>query len=163
MYKSHLTKIDSSLGGNGVITNVSIPADVPILEFRGDLFSRATLKHEMERVIQIGPDMFLGPSGDLDDYLNHSCNPNCSVKIVGRRAILFSLYVIPVNAELTWDYSTTSTDSLTQWSMDCKCGDFNCRKKISGFYSLDESTRENYIRRGMIPMFLTNPVFRTNT
>lgn len=160
MYKTCLVKAISKIGETGVFATVNIPAGVPIMEFRGDLFTRETLKHEPSRVVQIGPDMFLGPSGDLDDYINHSCNPNCALKIVGRRTILFSLCAIQAEAELTWDYSTTSTDTPQQWSMPCKCGDFHCRKTISGFHNLDETKKTDYIRRGMIPMFLTSTIFR---
>jgi len=160
MYKDHLYSGTSKIGEAGVFTKTVIPAGVPILEFRGDLFTRDTMKHDLNRVIQIGTDAFLGPSGDLDDYINHSCNPNCGVKIVGRRTILFSLYVIPADTELTFDYSTTSTDTPEQWSMDCKCSDFNCRKTITGFHHLDDKTKQDYIKKGMIPMFLTSTIFR---
>lgn len=160
MYEAHLFKAPSKIGETGVFTNTAIPAGVPIMEFRGDLFTRETLKHESSQIVQIGPDMFLGPSGTFDDYINHSCNPNCTLNVVGRRAILLSLYVIPADAELTWDYSTTSTDSVEQWSMSCKCGEFSCRQTISGFHNLSDKMKENYIKKGMVPMFITNPIFR---
>lgn len=161
MYKSNLVKKIGTAGEIGVFTTTSIPANVPILEFNGDLFTRETLQHEMGRVMQISHNSFLGPSGDFDDYINHSCNPNCAVKIVGRRTILFSLYLIPADTELTWDYSTTSTDTPEQWSMECKCGSHNCRKMISGFHSLDEKTKADLLKKNMIPMFITNPIFKS--
>lgn len=155
MYKQYLKTLTTEKG-LGVISSVEIPTNIPIFEFKGNLFTRQSLKHDMSQVLQIGPDTYLGPSGDIDDYVNHSCNPNCCVHTVGNRAILYSLYVIPIELELTFDYSTTSTDTLDFWKMNCLCGNFNCRKIISGFQLLDTNTQEDYIKKGLVPQYVIN-------
>lgn len=157
MYKEYL-KLRPCKTGNGVFTTVEIPTNIPILEVTGDLY----LEHELPdpnhpALLQVGPNTFIGPSGDLDDYINHSCNPNCAVRIAGNRAILYSLYVIPKNTELTFDYSTTSTDTPDKWQMNCLCGFHNCRRVISGHQTIDPKTAEIYKQKRMFPLYITNP------
>jgi uncharacterized protein len=158
MYKQYL-KIALSNTGQGVFTSVEIPANVPIMEFGGDVFTSQTAPNTPD-ILQIGNDMFLGASGAADDYLNHSCNPNCSVHVLGKRAILYSLYVIQDGSELTFDYSTTSTDTMATWQMDCNCGSINCRKVISGARYLSAQQTADYTSKGMLPPFMTNPIFK---
>lgn len=161
MYKQYLKVQPTKAGiGKGIFTTVEIPANVPILEITGNLYTEANTPDPSEpALLQVGPDLFIGPSGDVDDYVNHSCNPNCMMHIVGNRAILYSLYVIPAGAELTFDYSTSSTDSLEKWSMNCLCGSSNCRKVISGFHLLNESIQQDLKNKGMVPLFITHPIF----
>jgi hypothetical protein len=155
MYNDHLETKQ-----NGLFCNVDIPANVPILEITGTVYAEHNLPDPNHpAILQIGPNIFIGPSGGVDDYINHSCNPNCLVRATGQRALLFSMYTIKAGTELTFDYSTTSTDTLDKWKMDCSCNEFNCRKVISGYQYLDESLKEKYKKLGMVPLFLTNPIF----
>ena len=154
MYKDYL-KIQKSKTGLGVFTTTIIPSGVPILEFRGELFTTQNLKHPNSQTLQIGPDTHLGPSGDLDDYINHSCNPNCKLHIIGNRAILYSRFIIPINNEITFDYSTSSTCSPQEWSMECHCGAPYCRKIISGFDNLPENIKQEYMKQKMVPLYIS--------
>lgn len=159
MYNQYL-KVHNSKTGNGIFTTVDIPAGVPIIEMTGTVYKESELPDPNHpALLQVGLDAFIGPSGATDDYINHSCNPNCLMKIVGNRAIVYSLHLIKADSELTFDYSTTSTDSLEKWKMDCACGSFNCRKVISGYQYLDDKLKEEYLKKGMIPMFLTTSIF----
>lgn len=161
MYNQYLKVRDAGVKGIGVFTEVRIPADVPILEFKGDIFSNDELINlpHPENALQIGLDMYLGNSGDVPDFINHSCDPNCSLHIVGKRAVLYSLFVIPPDAELSFDYSTSSTDTLSMWKMNCNCGSHNCRGVISGFQYLDENLKKEYKKSGMLPLFMTHNIF----
>jgi len=158
MYSKYL-ETKQSKTGFGVFTKTQIPAKAPILEFTGDIIPKEKLSFNMSQVLQINSDKFLGPSGAVDDYVNHSCEPNCTVYIVGNRAFLYSLYVISAGTELSFDYSTSSTDKIEDWSMQCNCGSYKCRKIISGYQYLDEKLKQEYISKGMIPIFITNPNF----
>jgi hypothetical protein len=153
LYKQYL-KVGPSKTGKGVFTTVKIPKGVPVIEVTGDLFSNETADHNHPALLQVNSNTYIGPSGDVDDYINHSCNPNCLLHCVGNRAILFSLYDIPADSEITFDYSTSSTDTLDGWKMECQCGDVNCRKVISGFQYLSPEKMQEYKDKGMIPMFL---------
>ena len=162
MYDSHLKLAASKFaGGQGVFTDVDIPADIPICELTGNVLHENELVDKNHpAVLQIGHDLFLSPSGELDDHLNHSCNPNCRLYIVGNRAFLYSLYFIRAKSELTFDYSSSSTDTHDTWNMDCKCGAFTCRKIISGYDLLDDTLKEEFKKKAMIPLFMINKVFQ---
>jgi uncharacterized protein len=164
MYDQHIEIRDSNIG-KGMFTKVQIPANVPIKEFRGTIYTLDEIWKPTDPpdayspYLQIGPNTFLGPTGSVDgaDFINHSCNPNCFIHLIGSRAILYSLYVIPANAELTFDYSTTSTDTLDMWRMNCKCNHNRCRGVISGFQLLPKDIQDNYNQRGITPMFISRP------
>lgn len=143
--------------GQGVFAKVKIPARTPILEFTGSIVPKNKTELDPATYLQVGGNRVMGPSGSIDDYINHSCDPNCFVHIVGNRAILYSLYIITPNTELTFDYSTSSTDTHEEWKMDCMCGSYRCRKTISGYQYLPESIKTDYEAKGMIPIFIRLP------
>jgi len=158
MYNEHLVVKDSKIGSKGVFTTVRIPANIPIFEVTGTVYSENELPDPNHpALLQVGPNTFIGPSGDVDDYINHSCDPNCKMHVVGNRAIVYSLYVIPAGSELTFDYSTTSTDEQDKWSMECKCNSNKCRKLISGFQYIDPATQREYIRKNLVPLYIAQP------
>lgn len=150
-----LKKIQTKYKDNGVITESDLPANTPILEFKGRIY-RGTLPDNLNQdyILQIGKEIYIGRSGNLDDYINHSCNPNCYVYSIGTRAFLYTINAIPKNTEITYDYSVTSTNEENDWSMDCKCKSYNCRKKISGFKYLPDEVKLKYKTLGIIPKFL---------
>jgi SET domain-containing protein len=153
-FHENLKVVDIPRKGKGVIVLADIPANTVIFEFKGNKFTRESMIHDETYVLQVGSNKFLGPSGDLDDYINHSCNPNCGLNIMGDRAFLFSIHLIRYGSEITFDYSTSSNDTLDQWKMECKCGDFKCRKVISGYQYLDKELKERYEKMGIVPSYL---------
>jgi SET domain-containing protein len=161
MYKQYL-KVKPAINGLGVFTTIKIPAETPIIEATGQVNALSDIKDPNEpALLQVGPDTYMGPTGDIvPDYINHSCEPNCYFHIVGNRAILYSLYVIPAGAELTFDYSTTSTESKDTWVMECKCGSYKCRKIISGFQYLDPALQEHYKSKNILPLYITHNILQ---
>ena len=158
MYNQYLEVKDCKTG-KGVFATIQIPANVAIMEMAGPVLldREFPANADVDNYLQIGPNTFLGLSGGIDDYLNHSCDPNCYLNVVGNRAILHSLYVIPAGGQLTIDYATTSTDTLETWKMDCKCGSFKCRKVISGIDTKDAETRQKYESKNMLPLYIVMP------
>lgn len=68
-------------------------------------------------------------------FMNHSCNPNVIVKHETiARSVFIALKNIKKGEELTHDYGVGAMDQFgkTLWTMSCKCGSKNCRKKIPG-------------------------------
>jgi len=49
----------------------------------------------------------MGPSGGVDDFFNHSCDPNAGLQIDGQKVWLVAIKNITQGEEITWDYSTT--------------------------------------------------------
>lgn len=162
MYGPYLKIKKSKNGmGNGVFADIDIPAQQPIIEVTGDIHTKETMPDpDHPAWYQISNKLFIGPSGGKDDFVNHSCDPNCYLYIVGKRAILYSLYSIREGVELTFDYSTTSNESMDEWCMKCLCGSPKCRKVISGYQYLNPDLKAEYESKGMVPMYLTNPMFR---
>lgn len=153
-FHQNLKIIDIPNKGKGVIVLADIPANTVIFEFKGNKFVRENMTQNALSYLQVGKDRFLGPSGDLDDYINHSCNPNCGLNILGDRAFLVTLHLVKLRTEITFDFSTSSNDTLDQWQMDCKCGEFKCRKVISGYQYLDKEIKERYEKLGIVPSYL---------
>lgn len=80
MYNQHLEIKPCKTGtgtGTGVFTLIDIPANVPIIEFTGNLIPKDKLTDDQAYWgLQVGAERFIGPSGAIDDYVNHSCDPN---------------------------------------------------------------------------------------
>jgi SET domain-containing protein len=58
-------------------------------------------KPEDDRYVQVDKNKYLGPSGDFDDLVNHSCNPNSGLKIKNKKAILIAIKNIKKGEEIT--------------------------------------------------------------
>jgi hypothetical protein len=157
MYASYL-KTGPTKTGTGLFSTIDISAGVPIIEVRGPIYHVSELPEPNDpAVLQIGPDVFMGITGGPIDSIEHSCNPNCLMHVVGNRAILYSMYVIKAGTPLTYDYSTTSTDTHDTWKMICQCGSNNCRGVISGWQYLDEKTKQERLDKGATPLYISHP------
>jgi hypothetical protein len=157
MHKQHL-KVSEGKLGQGVYSTVQIPANHPIIEMSGPiLLDREITIEDYSDYWQIGPNTYLGLSGGIEDHINHSCDPDTYISIIGNRAILYSLYVIKPGMEITVDYSATSTDFRHDWEMACKCGSNKCRKIISGHHYLDYELKDKYEHLGMLPLYIVEP------
>lgn len=159
MYKDKLrSRLDFNSNELIIYTEIFIHAGDPVIEVTG----KVMVDHELPdpnhpALIQAGPNTFIGPSGNADDYIRHSCDPNCYLHVMGNRVVLFSLYDIQPGTEITFDYSTSSTDTLDTWQMQCHCKSYKCRKVISGIQYLPTTLIESYKAKGMIPAFITHP------
>ena len=143
--------------GTGVFSLEEIyPGDI-IFQFGGPIFSGAELPYLSEPMndyfLQIEDDLYLGPYGEIDDYVNHSCNPNAGLVFsdnsIGMKAITF----IPKGFEVTYDYSTTMNGFWGE--MHCNCHSVNCRGTIINFLDIPEAVQQRYIRLGIVPEYIT--------
>lgn len=64
---------------------------------------------------------------EADDFLNHSCNPNCGVK---GQVVVVAMRGIRKGEELTLDYAMIDSDP--EIAFDCACGAKECRRVITG-------------------------------
>lgn len=94
----------------------------------------------------------MGPSGDTDDFFNHSCAPNAGLKIDGK-VFLIAIQNIANGDEITWDYSTTM--DADDWEMDCNCGSKNCRGRIRDFKYIPQDTQKRYLDLGIVPEYIS--------
>ena len=154
MLNSHII-LQKSRHGKAVFANKDFNKGDSIIEFRGKIYRRKDrskgLHSKINHYLQIGKDLYLGPSKRIDDYINHSCNPNCGIKISDRIG-LFAIKQIRKGAEITFDYSTTMDEDY--WEMDCSCGSRNCRKRIRDFKYLPKKLQRKYIEMRIVPEYI---------
>jgi hypothetical protein len=151
---AYIKNVEKKKDKDGLFAKVDFAPGTIIYEFTGDFFSRANMYQDREEVIQIGKDLFMGPSGGLDDVVSHNCSPNGYLHTIGKRALLKSLNLIKAGMEITIDYSLTCTQTQEEWQMNCSCHQFRCRKIISGFQYLDEKLREQYEEMNIVPQYV---------
>lgn len=150
---------DSPNKGKGIFSLHNINANHIIFKFKGTPILKSDIKDFTGKIascyLQIGKELYLDVEGDASYFVNHSCNPNSVVKVQTNQAFLMSIRPIIAGEEITFDYSTTSTESPDTWSMNCNCSKFDCRKLITGFDSLTPERREYYIKNGMVPKYVS--------
>ena len=143
--------------GRGIFTDEFVAAGTVLEQFGGDLYTRAELPWDISICLQVDVDLFLGPkSTKFSDYTNHSCEPNCGVRLISPTEVyLIAIQDIPAGDELTIDYSTNMTEPLDQnrWTMECSCGTATCRGVVDQFCTLDPILQQHYIGLGVVPPF----------
>lgn len=148
--------LKNCIHGKGVFAVDNINSGELVLQFKGPVIHADNLPYpycaENDYYLQIGPETFLGPSDELDDFVNHSCDPNCGVIISSASASLVAITPISPGIEITFDYSTTMDNFW--WEMECGCGSKNCRQKIKNFVDLAAEIKERYIQLGIVPDYI---------
>lgn len=121
--------------------------------------SRATSRAHLTRlgfghadIFQVGHDLFLPPYGGLDDFTNHSCDPNCGLRVNQSGFDMLALRDIAAGEELTYDYSTHQQHPLED--MACQCGSPKCRGIVRSFSTLPEQLRQRYLDLGVVAGFI---------
>ncbi len=137
--------------GKGVFTRRHYDPGKTILCFKGNIV-RLDEVEDHGKYLQVERRLFLGSSGEMDDFVNHSCEPNCGVTMRQGKIVLISLREIQAREELTFDYSTWM--AYDYWEMDCVCGNNRCRKKIKDFKYLPRELRRKYIELDVVPNYV---------
>jgi SET domain-containing protein len=82
-------------------------------------------------------------------YMNHSCEPNCCVKMktIAVKDI-YAIREIRKGEELTHDYTATAVDQFAGkgfWQEECKCESKRCRKILYGdLFKLPKKLQRKY-------------------
>jgi SET domain-containing protein len=142
--------IRSSATGRGVFATEPIAAGALLMRFTGPLLRYAQTTPQT-LALQIGPDLYIGESGGLDDCVNHSCAPNAGLVIDGTDVRLIALRDIAAGEQVTFDYSTTMDED--DFEFDCLCGAADCRGRIRDFKHLDVSLKRRYAQLGIVPTY----------
>lgn len=98
--------------------------------------------------LQISPTTFLSPTGSYDDYVNHSCDPNCCLYFDGDQVVLRALRDIAVGEQLSFDYGTIMFSEPT--TFECGCGSVNCRQFIGNYFTMPVELQEKYKALGQV-------------
>jgi uncharacterized protein len=102
-------------------------------------------------LFQVGLDLFIPPYGALDDFTNHSCEPNCGLRVDTCGFTMIALKDIAAHQELTYDYSTHQEHP--QDHMLCSCGARLCRRIIGSFSTLSSELRRHYLQLDIVADF----------
>ena len=103
-------------------------------------------------VFQVGPDLFIPPHGGPDDFTNHSCEPNCGLRVSRSGFAMIALREIAAFEELTYDYSTHQEHPLED--MTCACGALTCRGVVRSFSTLPKPLRDRYVALDVVADFV---------
>jgi SET domain-containing protein len=126
----------SKIHGRGVKAGEDIPARQPVIEHTGLLMNRRqcrefvkddTRKHQYLWSIDPYWSMDGAVGGSGAQFVNHSCDPNLVVYIIGKRIYYYSRRAIRRGEELTIDYRFETSQS----PVPCRCGSGKCRGTIN--------------------------------
>ena len=121
-------------GGHGVFVLEPVVTGARILEFVGPrvgrrVVERAAAAGDGDGFLQIGEHEFYALSGGADDFVNHSCAPNCEVQVIRGHIWIVAFRDLAPGEELTYDYSF----DYTEWrDHPCRCGAKECAGYIVG-------------------------------
>ncbi|MBS0478991.1 MAG: SET domain-containing protein [Proteobacteria bacterium] len=153
---ANLFKVADTHLGKTVIAAQNFAEGDRLIEFTGRRFRADRLPSLMrgssDRFVQVTPDHFIGPSGRIDDLINHSCAPNAGLRFTDRGVFLIAIRDIAAGEEVTWDYSTTLAQS--NWHMICRCHAPDCRRVIGNFTTLSPERQEWFRGRNLVAPYL---------
>ena len=147
--------VKEAKGGRGVFAEEPVAAGALIIRFTGP-FLRYAETTPQTYALQVGPDLYIGASGGLDDYINHSCEANAGMKMIGEgREVVVNLHAVREIArgeEIYFDYSTVMAED--DFEFDCRCGSPICRGRIRDGKHLPPAIWERYLALGILPGYV---------
>ncbi len=143
------TIIDSLGHGRGVITNRHYTRGEFVMNFTGEKTHINDID-DFTHYLQITPELFISPSGNADDFVNHSCDPNCALYFENDGLVLRAIKDIAPGQELSFDYGTIMFSEPTEFK--CECGSSKCRDIIGNYYTLPEELQTQCQSANMIPL-----------
>jgi hypothetical protein len=92
---------------------------------------------------QVGPDRW-ARHGGLGPIVNHSCDPNCGVRLNEGQAFDFvARRPIAAGQELTFDYAMRNF-TIDHFPAVCLCGAAQCRGSVTGWKDLPAERKADY-------------------
>jgi SET domain-containing protein len=129
-----ITIKQSEIDGKGCFATARFPKGHKIAEYVGEKISRREIARRLKgkrRIHICGLDSYWAidgsKSGNGTQYINHSCEPNCYVKIVRGHILFFALRDIESGEEILLDYEESYHSNKKQ----CSCGAPSCRGRIN--------------------------------
>jgi SET domain-containing protein len=127
----------SPIDGTGAFARTFIPRGSYVTRCQGVLLHASEVTDDM-RAMQVGPATYLANTpgtSTIDDFLNHSCNPN--VGFQDGSLALYALRDIQAGDEVVFDYSTCMNER--GWWIRCRCRVARCRNRVTSFCDLPVS------------------------
>lgn len=104
---SRKLRVRRSAAGLGLFTEEPIGEDGFVVEYSGPILGASDILGMNNRYLfQTNPRRFVDgrPRWNVARYINHSCVPNCEVRILRGRIMIFALQAIEAGVELAYDY-----------------------------------------------------------
>ena len=157
MIPSALLEVRAAHGGRGVFALEKISRNKRIMPFIGPAYDRAAIMQlaangHHDLYLQIALNEFIGPSGFLDDLVNHACEPNCYIHLGPRGIWLKAIRAIRPGEELSFDYG--ATQQAFPFRFRCTCGADECRGEIGNFDEIPPARTARYLKRGIFPHYI---------
>lgn len=125
--------------GEGVFANRSFQAEETVMigvieQILNDNHSHASQIGESTHVFH----------GGLVPKVNHSCDPNCGIRVneTGAHDFVAMRRILP-SEEITFDYAMRNY-SIEHFDRLCQCGAESCRGHITGWKDLPEAVKKKY-------------------
>lgn len=137
--------------GRGLFATRPFAPDEHILDFHGPRLDADHPYNQSEQqgnLIQIGPAEYFLPDPP-GVFANHSCRPNAGLF---QDMTLIAIRAIAKDEEICFDYSTCMDED--SWTMDCACGEPDCRGLIEDFKHLPPARRAWFLERGLVQSFI---------
>jgi hypothetical protein len=142
--------------GQAVFAGQAFARGDAIVRFTGRRFRAdripSLMRGRSDRYVQVTPDHYMGPSGRIDDLINHSCAPNAGLRFASDGVLLVAIRDIAPGEEIAWDYSTTLKES--NWHMICQCRAPECRRVIGNFATLSAERQEWFRSHNLVAPYL---------
>lgn len=132
----------SSIHSWGLFASEPIIANEMIIEYVGERIRQqiADLRERIYLIKGIGSSYFFRIDehividatklGGIARFINHSCSPNCTAKIIKfdgkKRIVIYALRNIEPNEELTYDYKF-EREKNSKERIKCLCGGIGCK------------------------------------
>lgn len=125
--------------GDGVLTTRSFVAGETVMVG----FLVVALKENDSHATQVGPGRW-ARHGGLGPKVNHSCDPNCGVRLNDEQAFdVVARQQIDPGQELTFDYAMRNF-TIDHFPAVCLCGATRCRGSVTGWKDLTAAQKAGY-------------------
>ncbi|KXT04813.1 hypothetical protein AC578_9753 [Pseudocercospora eumusae] len=136
--------------GHGIRAARSFRPQQVIMEYTGEIITEEECQRRMREVYKDKSCYYLmelernlvidGTKGSMARFINHSCDPNCEVRMMKvngtpRMAIFAGDSGIMTGEELTYDYNF---DNFGETRQPCYCGAANCRGYLGKRLNADQ-------------------------
>lgn len=123
----------SRIQGWGVFAAEAIPARRKVIEYTGERLTPEQARERLQRpqhyLFVVNDNLIVdgAVNGSGAQYINHSCDPNLSIRVSRGHILLMSLRAIEPGEELSYDYRFRPSTLRNV----CSCGAPNCRGSIN--------------------------------
>ncbi|MGH8693697.1 MAG: SET domain-containing protein [Burkholderiales bacterium] len=124
----------SRIDGRGCFATAPFKKGRKIAEYIGEKISRREIARRLKgrrRIHICGVNQYWAidgsRTGNGTQYVNHSCEPNCYVKIINDHILFFAKRDIQPGEEILLDYEESYHDNNKR----CDCGAPSCRGRIN--------------------------------